>query len=68
MTLPIVLVALIALAASVFINEDGGAKQRPPEPGWQTAENACSWHWIEGSGLGLWAEACQLSTGQWSVS
>ncbi len=30
MTLPIVLVALIALAGSVFINEDGGAKQRPP--------------------------------------
>lgn len=68
MTLPIVLVALIALAGSVFINEDGGAKQRPPEPVWQTAENACSWHWMEGGGLGLWAEACQLSTGQWSVS
>ena len=23
---------------------------------------------MEGGGLGLWAEACQLSTGQWSVS
>lgn len=68
MTLPIVLAALSALAASAFITGCDESERRPPQPGWQTAENACHWHWVEGGGLGLWAEACQLSTGHWRVS
>jgi hypothetical protein len=40
---------------------------QPPKPQWQTDKQQCSWHWIEGGNLGLWAETCNLSTGQWTV-
>lgn len=41
---------------------------KPAKPQWQTDPQQCSWHWIEGSNLGLWAETCSFSTGQWTVS
>lgn len=39
----------------------------PPVPGWQTDPAACVWHWRQGGGIGLWAESCKLSTGEWEV-
>ena len=41
--------------------------KRPPVPDWQTQAGQCSWRWLEAGGLGLWAEACNLSTGKWRI-
>ncbi len=67
MTLKFILACLIALAATGCYKEDKNSLQLPSKPDWHTSENDCSWRWIEGSGLGMWSEFCQLSTGQWSI-
>ena len=59
------LAGLLVLAASGLVQ--AGGQNRPPLPEWQTDAQHCTWHWREGDGLGLWAETCRLSTGQWAV-
>lgn len=57
---------LIVLTASGVAHADG--QRRPSMPDWQTDARQCTWQWREGGGLGLWAETCKLSTGQWMVT
>lgn len=39
----------------------------PLMPSWQTDPESCSWHWREGGGIGLWAEACRFNDALWHV-
>ena len=55
----------LALAACSGVPSDD--RSRPSPPRWQTDSARCNWQWLEGGGLGLWAETCQLSTGRWQV-
>lgn len=62
----IILVIMTAIAASAPSLAAG--QSRPPMPNWLTDVDRCAWHWREGGGLGLWAQSCQLASGQWQVS
>lgn len=40
----------------------------PPVPFYATDKKACSWGWLKGKDLGLWAETCNFETGKWSIA
>lgn len=67
MMLKFLLAGLMALAATGFYKEEKISLQHTPEPDWHTSENDCSWRWVQGGGIGMWGETCQLSTGQWRI-
>lgn len=58
-------VAVFAATSSVMAQANGS--QRPDMPEWQTDAANCSWHWREGSGIGLWAETCRFNDRTWQV-
>jgi hypothetical protein len=39
----------------------------PAMPDWQTDANTCVWQWLEGGGIGLWAETCRFNGATWQV-
>ena len=43
------------------------AEMRPPMPTHNTDKHGCEWQWLRGGGIGLWAENCKLTTGNWHV-
>ena len=57
--------AVFSVATAQFALAD--EVELPPEPAWQTDAQSCAWHWREGGGIGLWAETCTFSTGEWQV-
>lgn len=59
--------ALFAAALALAAMATAPALARPPMPDWQTDAAACSWHWHERGGLGLWAERCALRSGLWQI-
>jgi hypothetical protein len=38
-----------------------------PMPAWQTDSTHCQWDWLQGGGIGFWAESCQLASGLWRI-
>ena len=40
----------------------------PPVPFYATDKKACSWSWLKGKDIGLWAERCTLGSGTWTVA
>jgi hypothetical protein len=45
----------------------GSAVAAPPQPTTSTDPDRCRWEWKTGSGLGVWAERCELDTGVWEI-
>ena len=43
------------------------AADRPPMLH-QKTDPVCEWQWLEGRGVGLWAESCKLRTGHWHLT
>lgn len=58
------IVAGLSLPAMVMCT----SAPHPARPDWQTDAGSCSWHWREGSGIGLWAERCRLGGDTWQVA
>ena len=40
----------------------------PPVPFYSTDKVKCTWNWLTGKGIGLWAEDCAFDTGHWTVA
>lgn len=58
---------LLAVLMAVALNSAWGKSETlPPAPDWHTADD-CQWQWLNAGGIGLWAERCTLSTGDWAV-
>ncbi len=60
-------IAAVLLAGQI----DAGSADtalRPPEPSWATDARLCAWRWVEGGGIGFWAETCALGPGVWDIA
>ena len=58
--------AMFALTIPVMGLANGSSL--PAMPDWQTDANSCAWHWLEGGGIGLWAESCRFNGATWQVA
>jgi hypothetical protein len=54
------------ILALAFLATPALAADRPLQPA-QKTDPACEWQWLEGQGVGLWAERCKLVTGDWHL-
>ena len=52
--------------AALMCSAPAFAAERPAQPTTRT-DAACAWHWLQGNGVGLWAEDCKLVTGRWHL-
>lgn len=67
MIVNVLIAGLILLAATANDQSSKDTQALPSQPNWRTSDHDCSWRWIQGGGLGMWSEVCQLSTGQWRI-
>ena len=42
------------------------AAAQPPMPEGSSVPGKCTWEWMTGAGVGIWAERCDLDTGLWT--
>jgi hypothetical protein len=42
------------------------ALAQPPKPAESSVPGQCEWQWMNGAGVGIWAERCDLATGVWT--
>lgn len=60
-------IAAVLLAGQIGA-ASGATAERPPAPSWTTDAELCAWRWIEGGGIGFWAETCALGPGVWDIA
>jgi hypothetical protein len=53
------------LAAFCLAVPASSAMAQPPMPTGSSVPGKCTWEWMTGAGVGIWAERCDLDTGVW---